>query len=277
MEIFYENHEKEKIMFSGFPVAVQNPENIINNAWQYSYVENAGARNRISAFRKEISEKTVALSVFADSPEEYGRIMEDILNVTEKDIIHNSPGKLYINGDYLECFLTAKNYTEYEEDFGAVETDITILSPYPVWIREKSYLFRAGEGDTTDNKVYPNRYTYRYANGLKNRYIENEYIAGSNFRMTIFGRVLNPNIIIGGHIYRINILLEEGERLEIDSISRTIIKVMNNGAIVNAFDRRDKRNSVFKKISPGKNQVSWPGTFHFAVIMYEERGEPKWH
>ena len=52
---------------------------------------------------------------------------------------------------------------------------------------------------------------------------------------------------------------------------------MNNGTIVNIFDSREKKKSVFEKIKSGKNNVSWSGKFDFLLTIFEERAEPKWH
>ena len=74
----------------------------------------------------------------------------------------------------------------------------------------------------------------------------------------------------------VNIVLESGERLEIDSRTETITKVMAFGEKVNAFHNREKGKTFFVRIPPGRQNVSWTGKFGWDLTIYEERSEPKW-
>ena len=46
------------------------------------------------------------------------------------------------------------------------------------------------------------RYPYRYSNGLTGDYLINEHFDKVDFKMVIFGPVVNPLVIIGGHSTR---------------------------------------------------------------------------
>ena len=144
-------------------------------------------------------------------------------------------------------------------------------------IKKSEYYFDASESLSTDNKKYAYRYAYRYANGMRNRSIMNSYIKACNFELKIFGSVLNPQIIIGGYEYLINDYLENGEYIIVDSLKRTVTKIMNDGTAVNIFDSREKKRSVFQKIRSGRSLISWSGKFDFMLTLYEERAEPQWH
>ena len=112
---------------------------------------------------------------------------------------------------------------------------------------------------------------------MRNRSIMNRYIKACNFELKIFGSVLNPQIIIGGYEYLINDYLENGEYIIVDSLKRTVTKIMNDGTAVNIFDSREKKRSVFQKIRSGRSLISWSGKFDFMLTLYEERAEPQWH
>lgn len=276
MEIYYENSKGECIHMDAFPFVLQEPEVLLGNDWQYNSVTDSSYRNTITGFYQEIAEKSVTLSVFADSREEYVNIMENLHTVTEWDVLNVSPGKLHINGYYLRCYVAAREYAEYEEDFYAVENTIKFLSENPMWIREKKYYFGMEDATSTDNKRYPHKYRYRYANGLKDTYVENDYIKACHFELMIMGKVLNPEVIIGERPYTVYTYLEDGERLIINSETKTVTKIMRTGTEVNLFDSRDKKNSVFHLIVPGRNTVRWSGKFEFYLTIWEERSEPKW-
>lgn len=259
-----------------FPCVLQEPEVLLGNNWQYNSVTDSSHRNTITGFYQEIAEKSTTLSVFADSQEEYTEIMETLHTVTEWDVLNLKPGKLHINGYYLRCYVASREYTEYEEDFYAIENTIKFLTENPMWIREKAYYFRMEDATSTDNKRYPHKYHYRYANGLKDTYVENDYIKSCNFELMIMGKALNPEVIIGERPYVIYTYLEDGERLIINSETKTVTKIMRTGTEVNLFDSRDKKNSVFHPIAPGRNKVRWSGKFEFYLTIWEERSEPKW-
>lgn len=276
MEIYFENSAGNRLNLDRFPIVLQDPEKLFSNSWKYASVENQRKKNVINIFYKGITQKNVTISVFADNKEEFESIMSELHDLTEYDVINNTPGKLYANGYYLECFFVSKEYADYEEAFYAIEISVEIIAANSIWIKEHDYLFRSA--DVTDNvgKRYPHKYPYRYPNGLKDSYVQNSYIAECNFSLYVFGPILNPQIIIGEHIYLVNVLLETGEYMVINSREKTVKKVMNNGTIVNIFDNRDKENSVFQKISQGRNSVRWSGRFDFTLKLYEERSEPKW-
>lgn len=129
---------------------------------------------------------------------------------------------------------------------------------------------------SNDNKRYPGKYPYRYANGMTSNYIINPHFTDSNFQLIIYGPVVNPQVTIGSTPYLVNIVLESGEYLLIDSRSETIAKVINNGERINAFHNRQKGRKFFRKIQPGRQTISWTGKFDFDLIIFEERGEPRW-
>ena len=80
---------------------------------------------------------------------------------------------------------------------------------------------------------------------------------------------------INDHVYQILDVLGESEYVMIDSKKGTIVKTTAGGQKVNAFDLRNKEESVFEKIPEKTLLISWPGTFGFDLTLYEERSEPR--
>ena len=98
----------------------------------------------------------------------------------------------------------------------------------------------------------------------------------SNFIITIFGNVQSPTLYIGDHEYTVNVNVDTGEHLTIDSIEKTITLVKSNGEQVNCFNNRNKDSYVFKKIPVGTSQITSTGQIYFSITLLEERSEPKW-
>ena len=82
---------------------------------------------------------------------------------------------------------------------------------------------------------------------MNNTYIQNPHFTDANFTLVIYGPVANPQVIIGDKSYLVNIVLEQGERLEIDSRTRIITKVSKNGEQVQRVSQPGKRKDIFQE------------------------------
>ena len=252
------------------PYMLQTGE-IFDQKWEYE--SNGG---KIARFFKTIEERPLVLSILNYGKQEYYKAIDHFEEVTEEDLIHKTPGRLYFGESYFSCYVTASKKSEWENDIELLDTEVTIVSDHPYWVREHRYSFRKNESDPEGAKRYANRYPYRYANGLTNSRIVNDHYADSNFLLTIYGPIVDPVLYIGGHEYSVKIVLEEGEYLEIDSAAGTVVKVKASGERVNAFHNRSFEISVFEPIHPGGQDIGWSGRFAFDLVIYEERSEPRW-
>lgn len=201
--------------------------------------------------------------------------LNDMHRITENDTLSGKEGRLYYGDQYLICNICEATSEPAESPIGVMK-EIIFFSKDPVWIKETHYDFYASDIYNGSSKKYAYRYPYRYGGGLTGDYIINEHFDKVDFKMVIFGPVINPLVIIGGHKYQINILLETGEYLELDTEKGTVIKVMNSGQVVNAFHNREKSSDPFAPIIPGRHTVEWTGKFDWNITMYAKRSEPEW-
>ena len=264
--VYYENHLGEIIDLKKEPYRL-----ITGTFLNYEWEESSGS---YLGFNRKVKKKTMKMDIFTDKTK-YHAAIDYLYEVFEKDILANSPGKLHFCGSYLNCYITVSEKSNWESDI-FMTLSLNLLTD-GVWMTEVGYVFENRGITSSNNKFYPGKYPYRYANGMNNTYIINPHFADSNFKLILYGPVVNPQISIGGNIYLVNIVLEANERLEIDSSLGTVIKVMSTGEQVSAFHNRQKKRNFFKKIPPGRQSVVWPGNFAFDLILYEERSEPKWN
>lgn len=270
MDIYYVNGRGEKLDLLKPPYCLQTGD-LFDYDWEYS-----SKSNKIGGFTRRIREKNLTLSILNYSKSSYYEAINHFFETVEVDVINQSPGKLYVGAAYLSCYIITSQKSEWENDMELLDNEITLVTDVPFWIREHPYYFKSSEITSTDNKRYAGKYAYRYANGLTNTAIINEHYAECNFRLIVYGPCTQPSIYIGGYEYRFNIVLQEGEYLEVDSAAETVTKYMKSGVKINAFNNRNFKNSVFQPIQTGRQEVSWSGRFDFDIIMYEERSEPKW-
>lgn len=231
--------------------------------------------DKVTGFTKKAKTYSLTLTV-RGKLEERKSLIDELTNEFEHDIINITPGRIFFGGWYIDCYIKNKTTGISGTWNNWTELSVGAYCPYPFWIRETPYYFKAAEITSTNNKRYAGRYAYRYANGLNNTYIINDHYAESNFRMVIYGPCVKPSVYIGGYEYHADITLESGEYLEIDSAAETVTKYMVSGIRVNAFNNRSFQNNVFRPIQPGQQDISWDGSFDFDLILFEERSEPRW-
>lgn len=270
-DIYYKSYAGKTLSLVTEPYRMQTAD-LFDYAWD-PYTESG----YITAFEKSVVTKEVTLTVTAGSEREYHEAINNFYEIVELDVLNMTPGRLYFGTQYMNCYIAASEKTEWESGVEQLDIVLQIVTDHPEWIQEVEYKFKAAEAVSTDNKRYTNKYSYRYANGLTSLYIQNEHFHDANFLMRVYGPCVNPMVVIDGLPYLVYIVLEEKEYLEINSREGTIIKTMAAGQKVNCFHNRAKgEDSVFHKISSGRKPVSWPGKFDFDLILYQERGEPRW-
>lgn len=274
-DISYVNSRGTKLDLLKPPYLLQTGE-LFDYEWGYNSVVSYSGQGKITSFSKEIKERPLTLSILNYSRESYERAIDLFFETVDFDVLNRSPGKLYVGDQYQKCYIITSEKTGWEYDIELLDNTVTYVTEKSVWITEHPYYFKSSEILSTNNKRYPGRYAYRYANGLTNTSVTNEHYAECNFRLIIYGPCSNPAIYVGGYGYLFKIVLEEGEYLEVDSAAETVTKYMTSGIKVNAFNNRNFEDSVFRPIQTGRQEVNWNGRFDFDLVLLEERSEPKW-
>lgn len=219
---------------------------------------------------------------FRGSINEMKQNMETFFRMCERDILafnndKKTMGTLYIGNEYLKGFVIERATEPAQEYYGFSQTFL-FSAPHPFWIHEETNEFYAGSETTNGNNLdYPYDYPYDYAadtRGVKAWAID--HYADSEFKMTIYGAVRNPRILVDGYPYEIYAELLDREYLVIDSREKTVVKVDALGRETNIFNYRAKGNSVFRKMPSGNVLFNWNGNFGFTVTLFIERSEPRW-
>lgn len=273
-KMYYYNHKGEMLHFGSAGLYVN--ENDLRD-FSKKYTSKNG---RITAFNKGIVEKSIPIIIKADKPEAT-ELKNKITEFAELDIAALQPGKIMINGYYLQGYLYESVKHNYLVDTTYLECKLKFVTDYPFWIKETNFQYlpeipiSGGGSVLTRNIMFP-EFPFDFYPAKGEETLENPSFMDSNFIMTIYGFVENPQITIAGHPYRVECTVYEGERLVIDSLAHTVKKIGRLGEITNLYNARDKSYSVFKKIPPGTNTFQWSGGFGVDITLFEERSEPKW-
>lgn len=270
IKIFYENHKGSRLDLMEESHRIVADDSLQIYQWEYeSSSSNYSMGGRIERFHRKIVEKTIQITITGDIQQS----IDEMLGVTEVDIKSLIPGRLYVNDCYLKCYIASgKNSGEWVPGVDFLRRDMTLVIVYPFWIREKSRSY--GIQQEKVGKKYPYKYSCRYPASYGSS-LTNSHYTESEFRMTIHGPCVNPDIYIGGHRYALGLTLLSGEDVTIDSAAGTIEKADVYGNKENRFDSRIG-DGIFTPISSGTSNIQWDGRFTWEITLFQERSEPVW-
>ncbi len=282
MKFRYVNSRGEILDFSEFPYLFQSGD-LVKYAWSYD-----SANNRITNVRREAGEKPFKVGLIPDWSLPYAEkraalkeAANRLYNVIEYDVVNKTDGRIETDtGSYLPCRIFASEKSDWENPTPYMFNDLTAVSGKNAWITEQDFSFykSASFKDAAESFLdYAYDYAYDYTSQQIGRALLNiDHIDTSDFKMTIFGPCSSPRILIAGHPYQVFTSLSQGDYLIVDSRDHTVIKHLSNGTQQDMYDLRGKTNTVFEKIPPGSNAVSWDGSFGFDLTVFLERSEPLW-
>ena len=142
------------------------------------------------------------------------RILNELTSAFEYDIANISPGRLYFDEYYIECFAKSGENTISDTAITRSDFKINLYCPYAFWIKEETKSFFKDESKNSEYEylAYPYGYSYDYSKpgqGAENWYINHH--RNSHFKMVVYGPCANPRIMIGDHIYEVRDILENDE------------------------------------------------------------------
>ena len=272
MEIAYINSERKKIILNNNGILIKD-----TNFHKYAYKAQSQKLQFgeiLEQFEKEAL-KIPMLLYFEGTQEKREKSLETFHDIVSTDRIKNTPGKLYFNDWYLECFVLEEDIHPNKDNSRRTENEIVIYAPNPYWIKKKEYFLEHRTSDIKNRKKYKYKYPYRYATP-NITYITNPYYSEVDFKMRIYGPCTNPSVSIGNKNYTVYTSAEKGERIEIDTKTNTILKINSLGEKENIFHFREKGTEFFKKIQPGTQKVVFE-KIKLDIETFEERSIPRWN
>lgn len=269
----YVNHLNQSINFGSGGIFITSSE-LRDYEWEYDT-----DYDEITNFRKGVTEKKMKIIISATTEEEGIAKRNDVFRIFEADILANQVGKLYQDGYYLNCYIVASKKAKWYLTKRYIEIEVTIATDQPDWVQEREYNFLKTEGkmvEMDDLKNYPYKYGYYYLNQVSSSSINNVSITESDFVLRIYGATSKPLIKIGDNIYQVNVSLNVGERLEIDSRRKAVKLIHTDGYTENVLWSATKGYYIFEKITSGTQIIAWDGSFSFDLILIDKRSEPLW-
>lgn len=276
-DIYYVNSAGVKIDLMAPPYMLQTGD-LFNYAWDYEKVESSSISENITNFTSGVKEMELTLSIMNYSRESYQNAIDHFFEVAEYDVAKRTPGKLYVGDQYMQCYIIASEKTDWEYDIELLDNKITLASEYAFWIKEKFFTFvPSAKEKTGDYLDCPFDCPFDLmGDEIGTGSVTIDHYDTCNFLVNIYGACTNPRIKIGKNLIGVTTKLDKNEYLTIDSRDRSVVRTRVNGVEVNEFDNRYKEGSIFDKVEPGYNLVSWDGSFGFDLTVYTERKDAAW-
>lgn len=248
------------------------------HSWEFE-AEAIDRRNgvRVSRFRRAAANYETIIYFGGSSYSRRARI-DAFHSAIERDVRERTPGRLTWRDWYLDCYIISSS-THPEQDTNYTANDVTLYAPYPFWIKPETISFEAQEYDPSQSTWldYDYGYDYDYTPdpvGVSQIVVDTP--GSSDFRLVMFGPVAPPAVKIGGIWRSADVALDTDDYLTIDSRAKTVIITRSNGDIVNAFNYRNKAESIFTPLPVGTSEIIWSGEFGFDLTVFKERSEPAW-
>lgn len=270
-KITYESASGERVVFGEAGLYI-NANDLRNYEWSYD-----SKNDTVSNLRRKVAKKKLPL-VMVQNTEEAGIALKNKLySLTERDVRLNTPGKIWCGDFYLSGFVVKAAVSKYSKTARAFKDDLTfVTSTNSGWIKEIKKNFVPESSAEQEGADYPYDYMYDYSNPLVSDNVYNSSIVPCDFQITIYGPCNEPVIYVGSHEYRVDVNLQNSEKLVIDSQNKVIKLVRRNGKEENAFMYRDTSSYIFRKIEPGVNKITVSEDFDFTITLYDERSQPEW-
>ncbi len=279
INVVYESSNGHRYDLKADPIRIKNA-NFHNYSWTREVISQRYGE-KVQRFAKEAQEYETVL-YFTGIMAAIRQTMYDLHNDFERDIINQTPAKLWWHDSYISCYVTASS--TYPHDNGAyVCNEITIYCPSPFWIEEKTFSFYPVE----EQAAYPYldfNTDFAFDFSYKPRAvipIETGHYAPSSFRMIMHGPCVNPSVTIGGNVYNVYVSVPAGGYLVIDSRPEAPLGwqvYMRDAAGVqsNIFDNRNPNYQILERIPGGTVNMEYSRTYGIDLTLYLERSEPSW-
>ena len=133
------------------------------------------------------------------------------------------------------------------------------------------------------NLDYPHDYPYNYTLPITGGTVDTGRLVPCKPKITFYGAVTDPQIIIGGNKYKVTGEVSAGARIEVDGKEKTVKLIAEDGSTVDKFSSALRGSGegggeyIFEPIQPGEQSITWDTTFGVDIQWYEEVGEPPWN
>ena len=152
MRIYYKTGTGSEIINLDQPPYWMQTGDFLDYVWEYEI-----SGRHIGKLRKTVQEKEFTITVFGKTEEEYAHNINTLHQAFERDVLKNTPGRLYFGEYYLSCFVYTSEKTEWEYGCNSMDNTLGIIEANSFWRRETTHRYlpqqKPVEGDVQNPDI----------------------------------------------------------------------------------------------------------------------------
>lgn len=281
-DIAYVNRLGERVEFGGSDESLHYMEHELRD-WEWSW--RTGVAGRVTGFSRRPPKPrqiTFPVGIAAGTAPEGIGLRNRVELIGDVDVAAGEPGRLYVGDWYVRCWIVGCEPTDYWMDDRFAELKLTLLAEQSGWVREVLSAFVPETGETeVSGTDFPLDFPFEFARGRTSTTAYNSGTSPQDLLLRVYGPASNPEVSIGGNVYRVNTDVPAGYRLEVDSMAKTVRLIASDGTGADAYGAREpgaegSGTYIFERIAPGASTVAWGNDFSFDLVRYEVRMACPW-
>ncbi len=275
--VYYRNNAGDEIHFDKPPYSIASTD-IFDSLCTLNAVPRPLSEGcRVIGKYRECDSRTLKINVFGQTQDEHNAAINRLAEVIGRDLESLSAGKLYVNGQYLLCYINTSEKQISTNWSTCTSVTLMITPEYPYWCTERKFSYYVRDDSSkVGGMKYPRKYLGRYT-PEKSLNLVNSHYAPCPMIISIYGPAESPTLHIGDILCGLDVTLGEGEYAVINQMTREIYLCNVQGEIQNIFDKRNKSGDVFAFAPSGSSQLHFSGNFGIDIIIAEQRSEPLWN
>lgn len=271
----YVNANNEVFVFGDSTGVYLDESELFDYEWEAEIEQ-----GRVASVLRGVETKKVKLLFLNDrDPAQINRF----LDVIDYDARTAQAGTLHLDGYQRRCLFTKCEAESYFWKPGLMYRNMTAAFVDTDWTKRTMETFEVtsypSAGEFLD---HPYDYEYDFMPQLAgSETVHNDSNVPRDFLLRFYGPCLNPYVVIGGNVYRVDCDVPAGARIEIDSMDRSAVWLtLVDGTKTDMFDAakigvKGSGQYLYELIPSGVSELSWPNTFRFDLEQVERRSEPK--
>lgn len=280
VDITYVNNAGASMQFGGMDASLHYfQHDLRSNVWEF---KTSIAKNRISSFTRSIKEKKFPVGIMAKTADEAISKSNFLAQLGEYDIATKRPGRLYVGDWYLSCWIVGVSFTNYWLSDNIAEAQLKLVCEACEWIHENTRQFSPQKAENLvleNGHDFPFDFNYDLAATQVLSDLDVAGVFDSSFLWRVYGPAINPYIRIGNNTYQVNVTVQEGQILEVDTMRKTVELIDSHGTRTSVFAERQRGYQgsgtyLFEALKPGKLRLSYDNTFMFDIVVYELQSLP---
>ena len=281
-DIAYVNRLRERVEFGGSEESLHYMEHELRD-WEWSW--RTGVAGRVTGFSRRPSkprEISFPVGIAAGTASEGIGLRTRVELRGVVDVAAGEPGWLYVGDWYIRCWIVGCEPTDYWMDDRFAELELTLLAEQSGWVREvlSAFVPETGEAEASGTD-FPLDFPFEFARGRTSTTVYNSGTSPQDLLLRVYGPASDPEVSIGGNVYRVNVDVPAGYRLEVDSMAKTVRLIAPDGTWTDAYGSREpgaegSGTYIFERIAPGASTVAWGNDFAFDLVRYDVRMACPW-